>query len=324
MRHPSYLSSRDETSFPCRNSLTNRMNGRRTPPTTRPSCVGLFSTPFSPLHLNRSISAESGHYRPGPWPRISSSNDYHAMRCIERTSINHSKVQNVRLKQPSRLSMNGQTVLAMLHPTDAASSRQDDNVSTPTPLRGESPKERRKSEYAVAKNDVGGESLIYSFPPKKLGKPPGEKMVDNAKERSIKSSAAPNQPSPLRQEVSADNRNGAKTPNNARFPHPQNAKGNDVDRYDQIVTKVSQPRDTSKYGLSDAADASEIPSKTASDKILADGTSPTSDQSSIDGWSRKTPSSSSSPSKKKKNKKKKKVSLLQFSSLTVNSLSTSL
>ena len=217
--------------------------------------------------------------------------------------------------------MSGQTAVAMLHPTDAGSSRKEGNAQPPPP-RSDSPKERCKPEYAVAKQDVGGESLIYSFPPKRLGKSSGENITKNSKEHSSNSLAAPDQASSLRQEVGAHDRHGAKESNNARLTHPQSAKVNAVDKYDPTATKVSQPRDTSKYVLPDPTDASEIPSKMASDaKTPADGTSPTSDQSSTDGPSRKTPSSPSSPSKKKKNKKKKKVSLLQFSSLTMYSLS---
>ncbi|KAL3809298.1 hypothetical protein ACHAXA_009422 [Cyclostephanos tholiformis] len=223
------------------------------------------------------------------------------MRCIERTPINQSKAKNVRLKRLSRLSMSGQTEF----PTDAASSRHDDN--DPLPPRSESPKEQFKSKYAVAKNDAGGDSSAISFPSQHLGEPSGEKMAENAKERRNKSSAAPDQASPLRQEASSHDRQGAKVSDNTRRPHPHNAKGNVIDKYDQPVTKLSQPRATSKYGLSGAAGAPEIPSKMASDaKMPADGTSPISDQFFTDGWSRKTPSSPSSPSKKKKNKKKKK------------------
>ena len=200
--------------------------------------------------------------------------------------------------------MNGQNAFAVVHPTDTASSGQDDKVSPPP---SESPKEQRKSEHAVAIFFASGESDAPSYPSKKLGKASDENLVDKAKESSNGLSAAPKQLSPLRQDVSAHDGHVTKAADNTRSPHPQPVIGIAAIKHDQVVTKVSQPRDTSTCGLS--ADGTEISTKTAADaKMQADETSAISDQSSADGWSRKTPSSPSSPSKKKKNKKKKKVS----------------
>ena len=202
--------------------------------------------------------------------------------------------------------MNGQTAFAVVHSTDTVSSGQDDKVSPPP---SESPKDQRKSEQTVATIVAGGESDAPSYPSKELGKASDENLVDKAKESSNGLSAAPKQLSPIRQDVSAHDRHITKAADNTRSPPPQPVEGNAANNYDQVVTKVSQPRATSKYGLSGAADATEISTKTAADtKMQAGETSPISDQSNADDWIRKTPSSPSSPSKKKKSKKKKKVS----------------
>jgi hypothetical protein len=202
--------------------------------------------------------------------------------------------------------MNGQTAFAVVHSTDTVSSGQDDKVSPPP---SESPKDQRKSEHTVATTVAGGESDAPSYPSKELGKASDENLVDKAKESSNGLSAAPKQLLPIRQDVSAHDRHITKAADNTHSPPPQPVEGNAANNYDQVVTKVSQPRATSKYGLSGAADATEISTKTAADtKMQAGETSPISDQSNADDWIRKTPSSPSSPSKKKKSKKKKKVS----------------